>query len=529
MVGQRIGNYEIIQRLGEGGMATVYLASHPELGRRVAVKVMNAELAHSDEMVHRFFNEARAASGIGHRGIVDVSDLGRMPSGAPYIVMELLEGESLADRMTRLGQFPLAAAAEIIAQITGVMVAAHDRGIVHRDLKPENLFLLPDPVLPGRELVKVLDFGIAKLAQRRTSYSEGEREGERERGNLRTRTGAILGTPRYMSPEQCRESRDVDHRADVYSLGVVLYEMLAGTPPFVSTSWGELAHMHIGVTPPSLLTHVADMPAKVAAVVHRALEKDPSARFQSMTEFNDALQTVVTGRTAEWPPPSSRTTEDRGEAVAPARASSLEAGPAGPGSTVLLDSAVQTTTTTTTTGKPRGLTLGTASEVARFSQKPKSVAALATAVSIASVMIVAGIMVMRRSPTDQSKAAPPSAPIETQPPSQPSGEAATPAVAPPAVSVAPPPVAAWPPTVVDADHGAGAIHRAVVPASGAADDASTSLAPAKSFVPTNRRRQTPAKLGTGKASVPTTRLTPSVRTGIRPTGRPAQTQEPLKI
>src|SRR5215203_4974785 len=125
MVGQRIGNYQIVQRLGEGGMATVYLALHPELGRRVAVKVLNLDLARSAEMVQRFFNEARAASGIGHRGIVEVSDLGTLPSGAPYLVMELLEGESLADRMARTGSLSLPEAAEIAHQAAGVMAAAH--------------------------------------------------------------------------------------------------------------------------------------------------------------------------------------------------------------------------------------------------------------------------------------------------------------------------------------------------------------------------------------------------------------------
>ena len=278
MVGQRVGNYEIVQPLGEGGMATVYVALHPELQRRVAVKVLHADLARSREMVERFFNEARAASGIGHRGIVEISDLGTLESGEPYLVMELLEGESLANRMTSQGSFSLLAATEIAAQTADVMVAAHARGIVHRDLKPENLYLIADPLLPGRELVKVLDFGIAKLAQRLP-----EREG------VRTRTGAILGTPRYMSPEQCRESRDVDHRADVYSLGVVLYEMLAGEPPFVSASWVELAHMHLVVDPPPLRSRVAATPAAIAKVVHRALEKDPAERFQSMAEFRSAL------------------------------------------------------------------------------------------------------------------------------------------------------------------------------------------------------------------------------------------------
>ncbi len=287
MIGQSIGNYRVTQLLGEGGMGMVYLAEHPTLGRRAAVKVLHPDLVATHEMIQRLFNEARAANAIGHPGIVEVSDLGLLPSGTPYIVMEYLEGQSLGARIGAAGRLSLRAALTIADQAASALGAAHAKGIIHRDLKPDNLFLTPDPQAPGRERLKVLDFGIAKLAQRPASAAD-----------VRTRTGAILGTPRYMSPEQCRDSREVDHRTDVYSLGVILYEMLAGVPPFVSASWGEMAHMHLGVKPPDLRAAVPELPPAIERAVSRALEKEPDARFQSMEELRQALAESAAGETA---------------------------------------------------------------------------------------------------------------------------------------------------------------------------------------------------------------------------------------
>src|SRR6185312_10698115 len=418
MVGERIGNYQVVERLGEGGMATVYLATHPTLGRRVAVKVLNADLARLDQMVQRFFNEARAASAIGHRGIVEVFDLGTLPTGAPYIVMEYLDGESLAQRMIRAGRLSLDTAADIAGQAAGVMEAAHARGIVHRDLKPDNLFLVPDPLWPGRELVKLLDFGIAKLTQRAPGAAD-----------QRTRTGVILGTPRYMSPEQCRESRDVDHRTDVYSLGVVLYEMLAGAPPFVSGSWGELAHMHIGVAPPPLQTHMPDVPTSVAEIVHRALEKEPGARFQSMAELERALRAVVTARTAVLPrslapDPAS---DDPG---APPRGRVL-----GAGSTLRLDDPASGPARTS-----RRTTLATAAaEVLRRKEPPGRGGRLAPVLVIASAaaaVAIFGALAFRRPPAPAATPGPTAAPAPAAVPSP---------VPPPAVVPAPSPTVAPPP------------------------------------------------------------------------------------
>jgi serine/threonine protein kinase len=278
MIGQNVGNYRIVQTLGKGGMGTVYLAEHPALGRRAAVKVLNPELTRNPEMTERFFNEARAANEIGHPGIVEVSDFGTLPSGEPYIVMEFLRGQSLAARMRAAGRLPVMVALDIAAQAADALGAAHSKNVVHRDLKPDNLFLVPDARMPGREQVKILDFGIAKLAQRLPGA-----------GGSVTRTGTVMGTPQYMSPEQCRATRDVDQRSDIYSLGVIIYEMLAGQAPFSSDSWGELMHLHIGVEPPPLRSRQPDIAADLEAVVHKALAKDPALRFQSMDELRQAL------------------------------------------------------------------------------------------------------------------------------------------------------------------------------------------------------------------------------------------------
>ena len=315
MIGQSIGNYRVTRLLGEGGMGMVYLAEHPALGRRAAVKVLHPDLVASEEMIQRLFNEARAANAIGHPGIVEVSDLGLLPSGTPYIVMEFLEGQSLGVLMSEGGRLSLPVALDIAGQAAGAVGAAHAKGIIHRDLKPDNLFLTPDAQWPGRERVKVLDFGIAKLARRPVMAAD-----------VRTRTGAILGTPRYMSPEQCRDSREVDHRTDIYSLGVILFEMLAGQPPFVSNSWGEMAHMHIGVKPPDLRELVPDLPPSIERAVARALEKEPGARFQSMAELRQALDGTAA---IESPGPPVTLISEAASAAAPEPPSTLRFDAAG--------------------------------------------------------------------------------------------------------------------------------------------------------------------------------------------------------
>jgi len=267
-------------------MGAVYLAEHPQIGRRVAVKVLRPEMIREPQLLVRFLNEARAANAIRHPNIIEVLDSGTTPEGVPYLVMELLEGEVLSARIRRVGKLPVREAMEFAFQVASALAAAHGKGIVHRDLKPDNLFLVPYPSDPGREMIKVLDFGIAKLQTLPTG------------GGMQTRTGMLMGTPVYMSPEQCLGTRAVDQRSDIYALGIIMFEMLAGHPPFVSEGFGELVNMHLNVRPPPLRDLNAEVTAPIEGLIMKALEKSPEARQRSATELqidirNAAGQSVM--------------------------------------------------------------------------------------------------------------------------------------------------------------------------------------------------------------------------------------------
>ena len=274
--GEPFGNYRIVRLLGEGGFGEVYLAENPLLDRRAAVKVLHTTLAQDPELVRRFLNEARAASAIRHPNIIEVFDAGVTPEGAPYILMEFLEGISLQKLLADKGRLRVAHALRIAIQAGSALGAAHAAGIVHRDLKPENLFLVPDAAAPGGERVKILDFGIAKI---RRSGSTG--------GTLRTQSGLIMGSPAYMSPEQCKDSADVDFRSDIYSFGVIIYEALAGRTPFVAASGTEMLVMHLTATPEP--PRLGGVPTHVAAAIMRALAKERAERYDSVVSFVNAL------------------------------------------------------------------------------------------------------------------------------------------------------------------------------------------------------------------------------------------------
>jgi serine/threonine protein kinase len=284
MIGLRINNYEVKALIGEGGMGSVYLAEHPMIGRQVAVKVLKPGFATAPDVVARFFNEAKAANAIGHAGIVDVVDVGTLPDGLPYLIMELLRGESLAARIEREGRLSLELATEVGRQAASALGAAHAVGIVHRDLKPANLFLAVDREQPSGFRLKVLDFGIAKLS--------GSLRGDQ----VKTGTGAVLGTPAYMSPEQSLGRQDgIDHRTDVYALGLILHHALAGSPPFMAEGFGEMVMLHMTAPPPPLRTKNLAVSAAMEALVLRALAKRPEDRFQSMAEMGLALGVPMAG------------------------------------------------------------------------------------------------------------------------------------------------------------------------------------------------------------------------------------------
>lgn len=261
-------------------MGVVYEARQESLDRRVALKTLHPEHARNKETVTRFFNEAKVLSKLEHPSIVQVSDFGTAPDGTVYLVMEYLRGESFRHRLESYTQrgdrLPILAALQIAWQIADVLAVAHAMGIVHRDLKPENLMLVADSVAPSGERVKLLDFGIAKLTK------------ERDRGGLKTDTQAVIGTPAYMSPEQCAGAGGVDAKSDVYSLGCVLYEAISGRPPFEADGAGRIIAMHLFQEPPPLASLAPKTPSAVIELTHRFLTKEKRQR-PSMSEAADDL------------------------------------------------------------------------------------------------------------------------------------------------------------------------------------------------------------------------------------------------
>ena len=277
MIGRSIGNYKIVRVLGEGGMGTVYLAEHPMIGKRVAVKMLRPDLGTDPGLVSRFFQEAKAVNEIRHPNIVDISDFGHTQDGIVYFVMELMEGQSLRDRLSASGPMPIDMAVTFARQVIDALAAAHRVGIVHRDLKPDNIFLVADTQVPGGFRSKLFDFGVAKLL--------GDKQSQ---VGHKTIDGAVVGTPFYMSPEQAL-CQDVGVAADIYAMGVVMYEMVTGTVPFHSEQLVILlnAILKQPAPPPSRVR--PDTPPWLDRLVLRCLEKDPEARPRSMEEVSAIL------------------------------------------------------------------------------------------------------------------------------------------------------------------------------------------------------------------------------------------------
>lgn len=268
------GKYRLDERLGGGGMGTVYRATHLLIDRPVAIKVLSQRFVGDSTAKQRFRREARAAGRMHHPNAVSVTDFGATADGYLYIVMELLEGETLRDLLAREAPLDIARAVSIMLQTCAAVGAAHDAGLIHRDLKPANIFIEQRANTPS--VIKVLDFGVAKFAV--------EEQADDDYQTL-TQVGAIIGTPRYMSPEQCSGSGGVSTASDVYSLGIILYEMLSGMVPFTAETPLAIALRHVSHAPRPLHEIAPSVPQKLEAIAHKALAKLPSDRFADANEM----------------------------------------------------------------------------------------------------------------------------------------------------------------------------------------------------------------------------------------------------
>ena len=313
--GGRIGKYELRERLGMGTFGLIFTAHDTDLDRDVALKVLNPTHVTNRDVVLRFLQEARASARIHHPGIVTVFDFGRAPASTgetAFITMELLQGESLTSRLNRSGRLAPEVACEIARQVASALDAAHRADVLHRDLKPDNIYMVPDPAVPAGERAKVLDFGLAKLG----------RHGH-------TMSNTIFGTPRYMSPEQCRSSGEIDQRSDIYSLGCILFELVTGRTPF-DGDLRQLIERHQRATPPRARSFAPEISAALDDLIESMLAKDPAARPQTMGALQrslEALGGMSVGVAMTMPPMAAQLI---GLGPTPAAMAAMPAAPAAP-------------------------------------------------------------------------------------------------------------------------------------------------------------------------------------------------------
>jgi serine/threonine-protein kinase len=380
-----VGKYRVDQLLGRGGMGAVYGATHTAIGKRVALKFLERDIARDKDAALRFQREAEAASKVESAHIVQIFDSGTTEEGLPFLVMELLQGEDLRARLRREGRLPASDVVHIAGQVLRGLAHAHQAHIVHRDLKPDNIFLCQrddDPVF-----VKIVDFGISKIVQGNTV-------------DTLTRRGTVLGTAFYMSPEQAQALRDIDGRADLYSLGSILYEALAGRPPHTGTAYEAVLISICTTDAPDVRAHAPDVPEALARVVHKALSRDRHARYQTANEFYDALAQAVPGilnsaRSRRTPEPVARSSAPEADGAR----SAFFSADTNPDPAVLLAAGGDFPSTDTAAGARRRTWLA-------------GVFALLTAAAITSLLIV------RARPNDapsRESLRPPSGPSGAQP------------------------------------------------------------------------------------------------------------------
>jgi len=287
------GKYRVDRMIGRGGMGAVFQAANLAIGKRVALKFLDHEAARNREACQRFQREAEAAGMAESAHIVQIFDSGATDSGLPFLVMELLTGEDLRARLRREGRLSVPSALRIVSQVLRALLCAHEAGIVHRDLKPDNVFLCARDDDPS--FVKIVDFGISKVARARAA-------------DTLTRRGTVLGTAFYMSPEQAQSFADIDGRTDLFSVGAILFEMLAGTPPHVAPTYEAVLIAICTHDAVDVRTHAPEVPAAVAALVTRALQRERDQRFQSAREFLSAiaaLEGAIPQDGSAWATPSS--------------------------------------------------------------------------------------------------------------------------------------------------------------------------------------------------------------------------------
>jgi eukaryotic-like serine/threonine-protein kinase len=299
------GKYRIVRLIGEGGMGAVYEAENMRIHRKVAIKVLHAGVAQTGEAVSRFEREAQAAGRIGSEHIVEVLDLGNLPSGDRYMVMEFMDGDALSGRIRSRVRLTPSEIYPIMHQLLEALAAAHGAGIIHRDLKPDNVYLLKSR--GGKaDFVKLLDFGISKFNQL-----------SGDSGFSMTRTGAVMGTPYYMAPEQAKGARDLDHRVDLYAAGVILYEAITGEVPFNADTFNELLFKIVleAAKPVELVVPTVD--ANFAAIVNKSMAREPSQRFQTAREFQQALEQWAAGAGPQFAAALNASVQTHGSPPAP--------------------------------------------------------------------------------------------------------------------------------------------------------------------------------------------------------------------